>query len=985
MPAVMLTLAGLVWFRGSAAAQGLQFEVDEHGAVRNVRWDDGPAISEIFLLVPVAGWNGAVFAQAGWRPERVEEAPDGRSFAASGRAQWDKGALEVEQTVAQEDGRLVIAYRLRFLAEADTEGVRVLLRVPTDPWGGEGRAILGVEDLGLAKRLPKERAEPRHLTSTSAPSWFAWQMGDFLAVVRPLEGSIGSAMVQDDREWQMQCFEAQLEMRAGRNIRAGEEVAFSLVIEAAKATEMENQGVKIVETENRWDSARVELAAAGELGVGEVLWSAREGPRWRPVELSFPVTGTWDNPFDLAQINVEAVIETPDRGVLRQPAFLYYDFEPVGRAGGMVVPRGEPEWRVRWTPMEEGEYRVRIEAENGGKRVTREAGTYRCVGSEGRGFIRRSPHTPYYLCFDDGSSYFAVGENICWDGDDMVAAYEKWFSRLGAAGGNYCRIWLVRWNMALEWTNADGARRGCYYGLGRYSLDNAWRLDRVLDLARQHGIYVMLCLGYHGELMDTRGYFGEDCWGFNPYNAANGGPCEKPADFWSDERARQLYKQRLRYYLARWGAYPNILSFEFWNEVFAPAPWIAEMSTFMRQNDIHRHLLTTTYGGDDVWLLDTMDYSQAHHYGSDEDCPDAAPVIYNTSISWTEKYQKPFMMGEFGIDWKRSDNVHDPKGIGTNMHNGLWAAVAGRSFGTAAIWYWDAYVDPLNLYPQFTSVARFAEMVDWARFNPRRAETQVEWVAPPAEKAFADLPVALPGEWRRQPDAEISASQDGAVLPQMPTSFLFGPSKPDLQSPLRLRFTAGAPGQVKLLVSRVSSLSVLVVKLDGLEVLRQEYRCGPPGEGRYKQTDWMEQWKIWQSTFDEELAVDVPAGEHVLELANAEGDWMTVPRIVLPAARDATLPQIDAWVLSDEHQAVGWLHDRESIWWSDRDGKELKEQAPLRLIFGGLRDGAYEVTWYDTWAGRTVQSLTIAVEGGKAQLTSPPFKRDIALIVKPLE
>lgn len=981
----MLTLVALAGFQ-AAAAQELHFEVDEHGVVRNVRWGDGPPVSQIFVLVPVAGWNGAVFAQEGWRPQTTEQAPDGRSFLLSGRHEGEKGTVEVEQRVtADQNGRLNIAYRLRFLREAETEGVRLLVRVPTDPWSGEGRAVLGVEDLGLAKRLPAERAEPRHLLSTSAPAWAAWQLGDYLTVIRPQGCSIADAMVQDDREWQMQCFEMQLNMRAGRSIQAGEEVAFAVALEPATVAEMEGQGVRIVESQNRWDVAKVELSATGELSIGDVRWSHREGPRWRPVELSFPVTGTWDNPFDPQEIDVQAVIETPDGQVLRQPAFLYQDFGPVGRAPGMIAPKGSPEWRVRWTPMQEGTYRVRLEAENRGQRTTRDAGTFACAGSEGRGFIRRSPYTPYYLCFDDGSPYFAIGENICWDRDDMVAAYEKWFSRLGAAGGNYCRIWLVRWNMGLEWSNTDGARRGCFYGLGRYSLDNAWRLDRVLDLARQHGIYVMLCLGYHGELMDTRGYFGEDCWGFNPYNVANGGPCEKPADFWTNERARQLYKQRLRYYLARWGAYPNVLSFEFWNEVWAPAPWIAEMSAFMRQNDIHRHLLTTTYGGDDVWLLDTMDYAQAHYYGSDEDCPDAAPFIYARSMSWTEKYQKPFMMGEFGIDWKRSDNVHDPKGIGTNMHNGLWAAVVGRSFGTAAIWYWDAYVDALNLYPQFTSVARFAEMVDWVRFNPRRAETQIEWLTPPGEKAFADLPLALPSEWRRQGAEEFSVSPDGLVSPELPTCFLFGPAKANMQSALRLRFTAGAPGQAKLIVSRVSSLSVLSVKLDGEEVLRREYRCGPPGEGRYKQTDWMEQWKIWQSTFDEEVAIDVPAGEHVLELSNVEGDWMTIPRIILPAARDATLPHIDAWVLADERQAVGWLHDRESIWWSDRDGKELKEQAPLRLTFAGLRDGAYELSWYDTWAGQVVRSQTIAVKGGKAEVISPPFKRDIALIVKPLD
>ncbi|MCX7598067.1 MAG: hypothetical protein N2512_04280, partial [Armatimonadetes bacterium] len=228
LPAMVLTLGALAGFQ-AAAAQELQFDVDEHGVVRNVRWGDGPPISEVFVLVPVVGWNGAIFGQEDWQPQAVERSPDGRSFVFSGRHEGEEGTVEVEERVtAGADGRLIIAYRLRFPTEAETEGVRLLVRVPTEHWAGQGRVILGVEDLGLAKSLPREQAQPRHILSTNAPTWAAWQLGDYLAVVRPMEGAIADAMVQDDREWQMQCFEAHLNMRAGRNIRAGEEVAFSV-------------------------------------------------------------------------------------------------------------------------------------------------------------------------------------------------------------------------------------------------------------------------------------------------------------------------------------------------------------------------------------------------------------------------------------------------------------------------------------------------------------------------------------------------------------------------------------------------------------------------------------------------------------------------------------------------------------------------------------------------------------------------------------
>jgi len=173
-----------------------------------------------------------------------------------------------------------------------------------------------------------------------------------------------------------------------------------------------------------------------------------------------------------------------------------------------------------------------------------------------------------------------------------------------------------------------------------------------------------------------------------------------------------------------------------------------------------------------------MDYNQEHTYGSDETLRDSAPVIGAASWGATEKFRKPFMMGEFGIDWKRGDNDHDPKGIGTNMHNGMWAAVASRSFGTASLWYWDGYVDPLNMYGQFDLISRFAKKIDWTHFNPTRPTVEpLAWVTPPAGKIFGELSINPVYDWRREPDAVLSVNQDGTVSgAHRPTSSSAHPS-----------------------------------------------------------------------------------------------------------------------------------------------------------------------------------------------------------------
>ncbi len=935
------------------------------------------------LVIPDKGWTRYWFSQDTWNPNRAERSEDGKRWVFGGRVEWEGGGLELEQTLEVAGAAVKVTYRGRALGDFSSEGARVIFRTSTDVYAGKGAFLSLSRGLGLLRALPENLPDPYHLWSGPAAEALGWCLGDSVLALRPAGDWLAGISLQDDRKFNIPHFEAQLVVKDTAKLAEGQEFICDMVLEPTTVTALEEGGVVMAEAEKRWDTARIDLNATGELSLSDPIWSSRQGPRWRPVELRFSVSGTWDNPFDPSQIDVRGIIERQGTRPLEQPAFISQEYKSLTPGGDLVVPEGGWDWRLRWTPMEEGTYRVRLVARNGGKEVSHEAGTFSCNGSEGHGFVRRSSDTPYYLRFDDGTPYFAVGENICWDGDDLLAKYEQWFSRLGQAGGNYCRIWLVRWNMALEWTNVDPSRRGFYYGLGRYSLDNAWRLDRVLELAAQKGIYVMLCLGYHGELMDKEDYFKSNCWHYNPYNSALGGPCVSPQEFWSNEQARELYKQRLRYYLARWGAYPSVLSWEFWNEVWAPAPWVQEMGAYLREYDIHHHLRTTTYGRDDVWQLSEMDYTQAHHYGSDGNVRDSAPVIADTSWSFTEKYGKPFMMGEFGIDWKRSDRDYDPDGLGTNLHNGLWAAVASRSFGTAALWYWDGYVDPLDLYGRFTSVARFASEIDWTRFVPTRAQVDPPRVTEPPAQPFVDLVYELDPSWAKQPEAEIAIGHDGRATPQAPRQFLFSPGKPELCSPLRLRVDMPAAGTVTFKVGRVSALAVLVIKLDGREVVRREFKCGPPGEGPYTDAQYFEEWNLWQCTFDAEVPVEVPAGNHLLELVNESGDWMTLPRITFGGYFDATVAPIDVWILTDGLQAVGWVHDRESNWQKDRDKVAPKEQGPLRLIFTGLKEGNYQAAWYDTWKGEFGEIQTFEVTGGRAQILTPVFKRDIALIVKP--
>lgn len=974
---------GLAVASGRAAPPAL--DVAPSGAIRSLAWPGAPPVA-IALHIPRPGWDGNVFSQVNWNDARCERAPDGRSWRVRGEASWEGGGVILQETVSVEDSSVRVEYLLRCRGETRAHGVLVMVDTPAPPLAGSGCALIGFPGLALAIRLPEALPDEYHLAQAPKPAWVAWQHGDAVTRLEGPGGWLAAVNVQDNRKFRVDTFQAQLTVADTSLLRDGQEIRFGLRIAPDSAAALAAAGTRRLESTDVRDGARVPLAAAGEPAFGPAAWSAREGPQWQPVEVRFDLTGTWENPFDPVQVDVRAEITGPDGRTRIQPAFVYQDFEQIASpAMEVLTPRGSLDWRVRWTPLAEGTYDVRLKATLQGREVTADAGRFLCRGRAGHGFVRRLPDTPYYLGFDDGTPYVAIGENICWDGQTPAATYRAWFEKLARAGGNYCRIWLVRWNLGLEWSSSDGARRGCFYGLGRYSLDNAWRLDEVLRAAADNGIFVMLCLGYHGELLDKKAYFGEDCWGFNPYNAANGGPCSTPAEFWTSDQARNLYKRRLRYTLARWGAFPAVLSWEFWNEVHAPAPWIAEMARYLAEHDIHGHLRTTTYGGDETWNQELMDYSQTHHYGSDGTLADSGPILAATSMDWTGKYRKPFLMGEFGIDWKSSDRRHDARAVGANLHNGLWASLASRSLGTAAIWYWDDYVDACGLYGHFTPVAEFVRRVRWRGFAPERPATLTLAYVTPRPPSLADVSAPLADEWRRQPDGEVRLGQDGEWLGGVPSAFLFSPSKPDLRAPLRLRLEMPQAGTVRLTVGRVSSSATLKVTVDGNTALTREFRCGPPGQGRYKETTWAEQWGIWQCTFDEEVSLDLAAGSRLVELTNEAGDWMTVPRILITGYRDAALPNVRALVLVDRKQAIGWFQDRASTWQADRDGVALEEIAPLRVAFSGLDDGPCAITWLDTWKGVPLREGKAAAAGGMLTLETPPFRRDVALIVQAAE
>ncbi|MCX8182973.1 MAG: cellulase family glycosylhydrolase [Crenarchaeota archaeon] len=438
---------------------------------------------------------------------------------------------------------------------------------------------------------------------------------------------------------------------------------------------------------------------------------ACEKPRvYEIVELDIRLNGNLNNPFDENEVNVTSEITLPNGVKWNIQAFFYQDYERrIVNDWEILLPSGEPFWKLRFTPMLEGNHTVVLRVYSRGKPTdSRELSLVVEGYSHDPGFVRFNGS---YLVCDNGSELFLIGQNVCWyTGSRKTFDYDVWFEKMAENGMNYARIWMAPWAFAVEWSDR----------VGRYDLKEAWRLDYVLRLAEEKGIYVMLCLVNHGQLRA-----GEN-WSGNPYNRVRGGPLSSPEQFFTDPVAKDLFKKRLRYLVSRYAYSTHLLAWEFFNEVdltdnYNPsnvADWHKEMAGYLRSIDPYKHLVTTSFGGpregDLVWRASGLDFTQTHMYGPD--IKDLARAISSEIKRKLLTYGKPTLFGEFGADWRWFDSplyYKDKEGV--EIHEGIWASLMSGSFGTAMLWWWDVYVDSYNLYYHYNALRKFITNISFSK------------------------------------------------------------------------------------------------------------------------------------------------------------------------------------------------------------------------------------------------------------------------------
>ena len=370
----------------------------------------------------------------------------------------------------------------------------------------------------------------------------------------------------------------------------------------------------------------------------------------------------------------------PRASTIVVPGFFMVDFRrEVQEQPSCSRRKGSGGWKVRFTPREIGRYTWRLTlADRSGKAGGGE-GEFR--GHGGRDARASSAAAPPIRTIWPSTTARVISPSatICPPTIPAGQLGDEAMRKFAAAKENYNRWWLTSDSLGIEWTEH----------LGWYRQDAAARLDLVLDQAAELGLYYMLC-------MDTHQDFRERGWERNPFNAANGGPCAKPADWFTDATAKNYYKKRLRYTVARWGYSPQ------------------RALLGVRQRDRRLGPIRPTPSscpGPRRWP--TISAGSTPSGTSSPPASGPTPVRKNTgsSTTWTSCKRistrtttpawpsrsasaactsgsgsdKPHIFGEFGIRAGAGTPEKDPQGWA--IHNGLWAGLFSFAAGGPMPWW----------------------------------------------------------------------------------------------------------------------------------------------------------------------------------------------------------------------------------------------------------------------------------------------------------
>ncbi|WP_162909640.1 DUF5060 domain-containing protein [Aggregatilinea lenta] len=446
--------------------------------------------------------------------------------------------------------------------------------------------------------------------------------------------------------------------------------------------------------------------AGGSLGAPGMALAQEDIPTvglYQKFELTLDWTTGYDNPFDPAQVSVEATFTAPDGDVLVMPGFVYQAFtRSVEGRYEEFEPAGDPVWMVRFAPQQLGTYTYAASVTDANGTTDLTSGSFEAVESDEKPFIHLGPIGQRTFEYETGEPFVPIGinENSTWTSNDDYGldVYYDRLPQFAVNGINMIRLQMTPNDGALTWSPGRfeyGVWRH-YQGLNGYNLASAWKFDQLMNLVHDEHMTAIVNIEQALALGSFAGTESQ-AWVSSPYNVANGGMLEQPLDFFSNEEAKSYFKNQLRYIIARWGYSSSMFAWELFNEfdwllrepdttdavLESTVDWHTEMAEYLKEIDPYDHLVTTNVATPirfwpedswyfELWQIPDMDICNFHLYNLPLFTNDTVKNLVDYLNAFYAETTSPCLIGEWGIDSNGDTDALDVAGIG--LHNALWTA-----------------------------------------------------------------------------------------------------------------------------------------------------------------------------------------------------------------------------------------------------------------------------------------------------------------------
>jgi hypothetical protein len=234
--------------------------------------------------------------------------------------------------------------------------------------------------------------------------------------------------------------------------------------------------------------------------------------------------------------------------------------------------------------------------------------------------------------------------------------------------------------------------------------------------------------------------------------------------------------------------------------------------------------------------------------------------------------------------------------------------------------------------------------------------------------------------WQIPKETVFTINDDGTVengeyLPNL----LHGHFHEDIRVPFTFHVDFPVAGEFILHIGRVGDNGLLKFYLDGEEISTVEL---PTGEGLGVSSTYIDRWRRWETTYDKNVSVNIPAGQHEIRIQNDGRDWITVDYLRLTNYRTNATPDLRTIGIQTSKKALIWVQNRAYTWFNVRDKAPIPSVPPTQLILTGFADGEYDVELWDTVDGTVIGRESSTAADSKLVIDLPEVKRDLAVKIK---